>query len=100
MIQKLHPQGAPNKTDLHVLLSFADNGKKVFCYYSSFAQNRQGIGKFLPEDIDPFLCTHIIFAFVDIDPSGNDLMAFNRNDQGHNGEYCDVKHCDVIVCTG
>ncbi|KAK7091100.1 chitinase-3-like protein 1 [Littorina saxatilis] len=70
-----------------VLPAWADNGKKVFCYYSSFAQNRQGIGKFLPEDIDPFLCTHIIFAFVDIDPSGNDLMAFNRNDQGHNGLY-------------
>jgi chitinase len=57
----------------------------VFCYYSSFAQNRQGVGKFLPEDIDPFLCTHIIFAFVDIDPSGTDLMAFNRNDAGPTG---------------
>nr|KAG5699922.1 hypothetical protein BaRGS_018221 [Batillaria attramentaria] len=71
-------------TSLH--LSHA-GGKKVFCYYSSFAQNRQGIGKFLPEDIDPFLCTHIIYAFVDIDPSGTDLMPFNRNDVGPGGLY-------------
>ena len=38
----------------------------IFCYYSSFAQNRQGLGKFLPEDIDPNLCTHVIFAFADV----------------------------------
>lgn len=63
-----------------VLFVFTDAGKKIFCYYSSFAQNRQGIGKFLPEDIDPFLCTHVLFAFVDIHPSGTELMAFNRND--------------------
>ena len=63
-----------------------DAGKKVFCYYSSFAQNRQGVGKFLPEDIDPYLCTHIIFAFVDINQRGTDLMAFNRNDVGPSGK--------------
>ncbi|KAL8594958.1 hypothetical protein ACOMHN_038755 [Nucella lapillus] len=61
--------------------------KKVFCYYSSFAQNRQGIGKFLPEDIDPFLCTHLIFAFVDITRDGTNLRPFNRNDAGPGGLY-------------
>ncbi|ESO93434.1 hypothetical protein LOTGIDRAFT_62010, partial [Lottia gigantea] len=60
---------------------------KVFCYYSSFAQTRAGIGKFLPEDIDPFLCTHVIYAFVDISPNGRDLLKFNWNDDGPNGLY-------------
>ncbi|XP_059150015.1 chitotriosidase-1-like [Physella acuta] len=55
---------------------------KVFCYYSSFAQTRQGSGNYLPEHIDPHLCTHIIYAFVDISPDGSDLVPFNRNDQG------------------
>ncbi|XP_041362147.1 chitotriosidase-1-like [Gigantopelta aegis] len=64
-----------------------DAGKKIFCYYSSFAQTRNGIGKFLPENIDPFLCTHMIFAFVDISPNGRDLIAFNWNDVGDNGLY-------------
>ncbi|RUS78750.1 hypothetical protein EGW08_013501, partial [Elysia chlorotica] len=57
------------------------------CYYSSFAQTREGPGNFLPEDIDPHLCTHVIFAFVDITADGTDLTPFNRNDQGPGGLY-------------
>ncbi|KAK7091103.1 chitinase-3-like protein 1 [Littorina saxatilis] len=41
----------------------AQGSKKLFCYYSSDAQYRTGPGKFLPENIDPTLCTHVIFAF-------------------------------------
>ena len=40
-----------------------DDGYKVVCYYTNWSQYRPKIGKFLPEYIDPFLCTHIIFAF-------------------------------------
>ena len=40
---------------------------------------RQGIGKFLPEDIDPTLCTHVIFAFVDI-VNGRELRPADPND--------------------
>ncbi|CAG5124716.1 unnamed protein product, partial [Candidula unifasciata] len=58
---------------------------KIFCYYSSFAYKRHGLGNFLPEDIDPYLCTHIIYAFVDITPDGRDLVPFNYNDQGPKG---------------
>ncbi|CAG5126323.1 unnamed protein product [Candidula unifasciata] len=60
---------------------------KIFCYYSSFAQTRHGIGNFLPEDIDPSLCTHVIYAFVDITPDGRHLIPFNRNDLGPRGLY-------------
>ncbi|CAL1532903.1 unnamed protein product [Lymnaea stagnalis] len=65
----------------------AVHGKKIFCYYSSFAQTRHGVGYFIPENINPFLCTHIIYAFVDISSDGRDLRPFNRNDQGENGLY-------------
>ncbi|XP_050410558.1 chitotriosidase-1 isoform X2 [Patella vulgata] len=81
------------KTSILILLLvlpfniLVDASKKIFCYYSSFAQTRAGIGKFLPEDIDPFLCTHIIYAFVDISPNGRDLLKFNWNDDGPNGLY-------------
>ncbi|CAL1532906.1 unnamed protein product, partial [Lymnaea stagnalis] len=61
--------------------------KNIFCYYSSFAQTRHSVGNFLPENINPFLCTHIIYAFVDITPDGRDLQPFNRNDHGPNGLY-------------
>ena len=39
------------------------DGYKVVCYYTNWSQYRPKKGKFLPEDIDPHLCTHVIFAF-------------------------------------
>ena len=59
---------------LYLLSWFAD-GSKVFCYYSSFANGRRGIGKFLPNNIDPNLCTHIIYAFGKVAPSGDQLTS-------------------------
>ncbi|XP_033124328.1 uncharacterized protein LOC117122741 [Anneissia japonica] len=37
------------------------------CYVTSWAQYRQGVGKFTIENIDPSLCTHVIYAFATID---------------------------------
>jgi chitinase len=33
------------------------------CYYTNWAQYRTGAGKFMPEDIDASLCSHINFGF-------------------------------------
>lgn len=37
---------------------------KVVCYFTNWAWYRQGHGKYLPSDIDPDLCTHIIYGFA------------------------------------
>ncbi|OQR66805.1 putative chitinase 3-like [Tropilaelaps mercedesae] len=37
---------------------------KVVCYYGSWAVYRPGDGKFPVEEIDPFLCTHLIYGFA------------------------------------
>lgn len=34
----------------------------LVCYYGSWAVYRPGDGKFNVENIDPFLCTHIIYG--------------------------------------
>lgn len=40
---------------------------KVVCYYTSWSVKRPGAGRFEPENLDPFLCTHIIYAFASMD---------------------------------
>ena len=36
----------------------------IVCYYPQWAHEIPGIGRFLPSDLSPGLCSHIIFAFV------------------------------------
>ena len=37
------------------------------CYFTNWAWYRPGVGKYRPEDIDPTLCTHIIYGFAVLD---------------------------------
>ncbi|KAK8767755.1 hypothetical protein V5799_005467, partial [Amblyomma americanum] len=58
--------------------------KKIVCYFTNWAQYRQGDGKFLPEDIDPTLCTHIIYAFGWM--KKHKLSSFDASDDTKNGK--------------
>lgn len=53
---------------------------KIVCYYTNWAQYRPKPGIYFPEDIDPSLCTHIIFAFGKINDN-SELQAFEWNDE-------------------
>jgi GH18 family chitinase len=73
----------------------SEQRKRVVCYYtkyvnrklilgkeflfSSWAQYRPDGGKFLPENLDASLCTHIIYAFAVLNDSK--LVPFEWNDQ-------------------
>ncbi|XP_038138573.1 acidic mammalian chitinase-like [Cyprinodon tularosa] len=52
---------------------------KLVCYFTNWSQYRVGVGKYTPENIDPNLCTHLIYAFSVINPS-NELSTFEWND--------------------
>ncbi|CAL7949849.1 unnamed protein product [Xylocopa violacea] len=57
-------------TTSHVL-SGSITDKKIVCYYGSWAAYRNGLGKFDVSDINPALCTHIIYAFIGINTTGD-----------------------------
>lgn len=46
-----------------------NNSQKVICYFTNWAWYRQGQGKYLPDNIDASLCTHIVYGFATLDGS-------------------------------
>nr|XP_019543590.2 chitinase-3-like protein 1 [Aedes albopictus] len=44
--------------------------RNIVCYYGTWAAYRNGNGKFSVSNIDPSLCTHLIYAFVGINANG------------------------------
>jgi len=68
------PGAAPAKKGNHLAAPDAAPAKKagsrVFvCYYGSWAVYRPGAGKYDVEQIDPNLCTHIVFGFAGLHKS-------------------------------
>nr|XP_032641724.1 chitotriosidase-1-like isoform X3 [Chelonoidis abingdonii] len=54
---------------------------KLVCYFTNWSQNRPAQGRFLPKDIDPNLCTHLIYAFAGMDD--NRITTVEGNDEQH-----------------
>ena len=45
----------------------AQEQKSILCYFGSWSTYRWASGHFDVEDIDPFLCTHLVFGFAGLD---------------------------------
>uniref|UniRef100_A0A9J7XMN6 Acidic mammalian chitinase n=1 Tax=Cyprinus carpio carpio TaxID=630221 RepID=A0A9J7XMN6_CYPCA len=50
------------------------------CYFTNWSQYRPGIGKYTPANVDPFLCTHLLYAFAMINHA-NELVTYEWNDE-------------------
>ena len=59
---------------LMALSAASCDGYYRVCYYTNWSQYRPGPAKFFPENIDPFLCTHIIFSYAEIGQDNNIAM--------------------------
>lgn len=69
-------------------LSRPENGTnaKVVCYFTNWSHKRPDQGKFSPESLDANLCTHIIFAFANLNNEFR-LIPSEPSDDGPNGLY-------------
>ena len=61
----------------------ARSNQWISCYYANWPQYRPGDGKYMPEDIDATLCTHIFYAFAKMCQGGGGwtLCPYEWNDQ-------------------
>ncbi|XP_008848561.2 acidic mammalian chitinase-like [Nannospalax galili] len=51
---------------------------QLMCYFNNWAQHRPDLGSMTPDDIDPCLCTHLIYAFARI--SNNRITMTDKKD--------------------
>ncbi|XP_067381975.1 acidic mammalian chitinase-like [Channa argus] len=83
---------------LHVVSS-----AKLVCYFTNWSQYRPGVGKYLPANVDPNLCTHLIYAFSIISPS-NELTPYEWNDDVLYKSFNELKnrnpHLKTLLAVG
>jgi len=60
--------------------------KRVVCYYTNWSAYRQGPAKFLPDNINPYLCTHLIYAFGGL-TSDTGIKPFDKYQDIDKGEF-------------
>jgi len=85
---------------------------KISCYFANWAAKRHdNISRLTPEDIDPFLCTHINFAFAKVLESltlapyeEDDIKGWTANSKGMYERILNLKETNpdlrVILSVG
>ena len=69
------PNGGPMSSKEYTV---GGHDKEVVCYWGTWANYRPGNGKFTPEDIDPALCTNVIYSFAGLDSETNAIKSLGR----------------------
>ncbi|XP_075557071.1 uncharacterized protein LOC142589533 [Dermacentor variabilis] len=54
-------------------------GPKIVCYFPAWSFFRGGRGHYTPEDIDPQLCTHVIYAWASLDNDSLHIASADYN---------------------
>lgn len=59
---------------------------RVVCYYTNWSVYRPGTAKFNPQNINPYLCTHLIYAFGGF-TKDNQMKPFDKYQDVEQGNY-------------
>ncbi|KAK9966536.1 hypothetical protein ABG768_003643 [Culter alburnus] len=71
---------------------------KLVCYMTNWSQYRPGNGKFMPDNIDPFLCTHVVYALASITYT-NEITTVEWNDEVLYKSLNDLKRVNPALKT-
>ncbi|GLH07680.1 Probable chitinase 10, partial [Gryllus bimaculatus] len=63
-----------------------DPSRRVVCYYTNWSVYRPGNAKFTPQNINPYLCTHLIYAFGGLTRE-NGLRPYDKYQDIEQGGY-------------
>lgn len=70
--------------------------KHVVCYHGTWSVYRPNEGRFGVEDIDPFLCTHLVYAFMGIKENGELRIIDPYLDLEDNGGLGNIKKFNAL----
>ncbi|XP_070698752.1 chitinase, acidic.1 [Pempheris klunzingeri] len=80
-----------------LILHFASSNKLV-CHMTNWAQYRPGSASFTPNNIDPFLCTHIIYGLATIN-NFNQIHPIEWNDEQHYSRLNNLRNVNPALKT-
>eukprot|EP00064_Thunnus_orientalis_P012303 superscaffoldBa00001872_g12338 len=75
---------------LQLFIQNAATTTKLVCYFTNWSRYRTGVGKFLPENVDPFLCTHLVYAFAIINHA-NEITEYEWNEKSLYKSFNELK---------
>ncbi len=81
---------------LFACMALASAGQYVrVCYYTNWSQYRPAPMQYFPENVDPSLCTHVIYAFAKIG-EGHTLVKFEWNDEKMFEKFDKIKKVCIV----
>ncbi|XP_076330940.1 uncharacterized protein LOC143236526 [Tachypleus tridentatus] len=77
----------------HTLVKRHSTDLKIVCYFTNWAAYRPGLAKFTPQNINPYLCTHLIYAFAALnkDYELKPYDPYNDIEQGNYKKFVGLK---------
>lgn len=75
----------------------AESKYKVLCYITNWSFYRVSEGKFVPENIDTNLCTHIVYSFASLEPESLMIREFDPWADIENNLYKRATSLDLPV---
>ncbi|XP_047438267.1 acidic mammalian chitinase-like [Mugil cephalus] len=63
---------------------------KLVCYFTNWSRYTTGLGRFLPGSVDPFLCSHLVYAFAVISRA-NEITEYEWNEKSVYKSFTELK---------